>query len=143
MPNIKQILLGRLKQAIEKSVANQDFEKAAKYRDQIRFCQNFCEHQRFIFLFKSKNFILFDNGVKNMTHLFIKGIDSSLNGHLSREKINEIISHTGTHQEDREDDRYLLDRANILHRWIKMNGSHCQYVFIEPDTSVSTSKTAS
>jgi len=139
----EKIVMDRLEQTIENSVATQDFEKAAKCRDQMLLCRNFCERQRFIDLFKSKNFIVFENGAKDMTHIFIKGIGSSLNGHLSREKINEIVSNTGAHPEDREDDRYLLDRANILHRWIKMNGSHCQYVFIEPDFSVSTSKTTS
>lgn len=127
----ESVVMNRLKQAIEKSVAAQDFEKATKYRDQMLLCQNFCERQRFIFSFKTKNFILFDNGAKSMTHIFIRGIGSSLNGHLSIDKINEIISHTGIPPEDREDDRVLLDRAAILHRWIKMNGSQCQYVFIE------------
>jgi len=87
---------------MEKNSKNLEFEKAKIQKEQISFCQNFGKRQTFLNLFKTKNIVITEKMTVEIKYQFNKGILTSHSLELNHSK----------------DDRYILDRANIVYKYI-------------------------
>ena len=96
-----------------KNAKNLEFERLKRQKEQITFCQNFGKRQIFFSLFKTKNLVIREKSTEETNYQFKKGI---LTSHFLE------LNHS-------EDDRYTLDRANIVYKYIHSQKKHCDYYF--------------
>lgn len=118
----------KLETAMNLAAKSQDFEKAARIRDQIDFCEQFSLRQRFIHAFKTQNLVIHEDKASSHTHIFVKGKGESYNGQLDQKTIRDIITTQQVLDLRTEDERFILDRANILYSWIKGNKSEFEFI---------------
>jgi excinuclease ABC subunit C len=106
------IILQLLTKEMEKNADNLEFEKAKTQKEQFAFCKNFGKRQKFFDLFKTKNLVISDKNSET-TYNFNKGM---LTSHSI--ELNHSV-----------DDRFILDRANIVYKWVHNNKNRCVYYF--------------
>ena len=90
-----------------------EFEKAKTQKEQFAFCENFGKRQKFFNLFKTKNLVFSEGNPEQTSYHFRKGILDSHSLELNHSK----------------DDRFVLDRANIVYKWIKNKKNNCSHYF--------------
>ena len=116
---------------MEEAAKKLDFEKAARIKEQMDFMKKTCKRQRFIHAFKNTNLVIHEHGEKALTHVFVQGYCTTRPSRQSGKEICRIISEGRSGlTSGREDDRHLLDRANIVYDWITRNRDHSEYFFI-------------
>lgn len=118
----------KLTKAMEAAAAALEFEKASELKNKIEFCKNFCSRQRFIHRFKKQNLIIFENGDDNLSYKFIKGRLATPVDFVSTATIPQPVFQCQD-SDSCEDARFLLDRANIVYKWINSKHNRCEYYF--------------
>ncbi|MFH1998532.1 MAG: hypothetical protein ABIK28_02575 [Planctomycetota bacterium] len=107
-----------------------EYEGASTIRDLIRFATRFNQRQAFIHCFKSEDLVIREQGAHGITHRFSKGC--YLFEHpkpFSKETRPDRSERDDTIHLQPEDDRFLLDRANLVLSWLKRNEGSCSYEF--------------
>lgn len=120
--NCTQLLKKDLKQAIKDASDDLEYEKAASLKQNQTFLKTFCKKMHFFQNFKTKTIILQSN---ELNFLFHKGqIAYKFQGEIDEDEIeiftNDLISN--------DDERHILDRANIIFSWLKKHKDNLIYV---------------
>jgi excinuclease ABC subunit C len=127
-----EVVVLRLTREMERVSALRQFEKAAQLKEQIAFCKSLCSRQRFLQRFRKETFVIRDNESARMTYIFLRGSPIVYTGHVDEEEIRQRISRsTSVNWTASGDDRLILDRANIVHRWIGRNPDGCEHFFLD------------
>lgn len=113
----KKLVVKELTTTMEKHAAALEFETARQIKEKIQFCKNFCKRQRFIQKFRSQKLVISGNGKTDLTYIFQKGFYKT----AEKDQSNSSSSN--------QDDRFLLDRANIVYNWLHKNKNICEYYF--------------
>lgn len=114
------LVVRRLTGMMEKSAAALQFERAERLKDKVAFSLDFCAHQRFIERFKSGVIVLSENGRRPFVHIFVRGFGCSIAGESSEKKIDKRVRRLEQDYAGQTmDDRHLIDRANIVYRWVE------------------------
>ncbi|MFC1683827.1 metallophosphoesterase, partial [Candidatus Zixiibacteriota bacterium] len=114
--------------SMNKAAEKLAFEKAAQIRERIDFCRSFCNRQRFVHRFRTQNLLLREDSHRPRSYLFTRGRLAAHAPYFSAEQINEVILDGKNHPAE-EDARFLLDRANIISRWIGDESRKCDHLF--------------
>ena len=101
---------------MKKHAGTLEFETARQIKDNISFCKIFSKRQRFIQKFKSGKLIISENGKVDLIYIFQKGHYKA-----PEKQPKNLLSD--------QDDRFLLDRANIVYNWLHKNNNNCEYYF--------------
>jgi excinuclease ABC subunit C len=130
----ERVIMERMIRIMEEAAKRLDFEKAAQMKERMGFIKRTCKRQRFIHAFKNTNLVIHENGLKALTHVIVQGNCTTWPGLQSEIEIHRIISEVRSGDSAcKEDDRHLLDRANIVHDWITRNRDHTEYYFLPGD----------
>jgi excinuclease UvrABC nuclease subunit len=121
-------MVSNLTAAMKKAADKLTFEKAAQIREKIDFCRNFCGRQRFVHRFRTENLLLREDGHRPRAYLFTRGRLAAHAPHFSADQINDMILDK-SNRPNAEDARFLLDRANIIYRWIGNESHRCEHLF--------------
>jgi excinuclease ABC subunit C len=127
-------VLEALRKDMEESCGSLDFERAAKSRDRLIFCQGFVKRQRFILKFRETDLLVTDGSAH--THLFRKGAPA--------DPVTPVRASRGTSLRnfeamsgrdvgpgtDREPDWVLCDRALVVYTWLQKGGGGRSYCFL-------------
>jgi excinuclease ABC subunit C len=97
-------LLEKLEAMMRDRSRRLDFEGAREIRERMERVERFSRRQRFIRRFRSEDLEVKEEGEPGIIHRFKKGIPADR---------ADDPSFSG------EDDRFLLDRANIVYNWIR------------------------
>lgn len=124
-------IVDSLTQRLEKKAANRKFEEAQKIKEQLIFCKKFCERQRFIQQFKTRKAILHTKNGKRATYVFSNGCLSTAE---SSGIDNDFIKKYQPRIDHSEDNRFLMDRANIVFNWVTNNKQDWDVHFEEIET---------
>ncbi len=107
----------RLRRAMEAMSERLEFEKAQALKDRLAFCRRFGDRQRFFAAFRERTLTVVEGDI-GLTFVFRKG--------------GITVSGTAEESFDAPDDlRFLLDRATIVHNWLRRNAEVCRYSFGE------------
>lgn len=105
----------------------QQYEKAAEVREELSFCENFAARQRFIHQFKTRNLEVNEEGEEQVDYRFERGnlVSSSVtSGGVRRDHaVPDLLSEPLT------DERFLLDRANLVYTWLSRPGLSSTHEF--------------
>lgn len=117
-------VLQKLNRAMAEAAVAQNFEQAAQLKNKITFCKNFCTRQRFINQFKSRNLIIQETGARHLIYIFKRGNLKRSNG-TGGLPLDFLHNNSG----QKQDVRFLLDRANIVYKWLIKEKNYCQFYF--------------
>jgi excinuclease ABC subunit C len=94
------------------------FEVAQRLKDRIEFCRRFCERQRFLSAFRERRLVVIEQGPPGLTYEFAGG---------------RLVSVLGSCVDVRaQDPRFVLDRAGLVHGWLKKNARRVHHHFVPP-----------
>lgn len=121
-----------LQQAMAHSAEKYEFEKAQRLKEHLEFCRRFGERQRFLHKFKERKLTVVEKGDHELTYVFLRG---RLAAHGTAIELTECRSGGRTHIPScsSNDARFLLDRATIVHNWLRRNSDRCEHTFAELD----------
>ena len=111
------IIEEKLSENLNKHVEKFEYEKAQDLNEITIFCQNFCKRQQFFRQFRTGCLLVSENKNLPISYKFING-----------ELIRPGLPYQ-TEAFQRSDDRFLLDRANIIYNWIHHKKNSCEFVF--------------
>ncbi|UCG52316.1 MAG: GIY-YIG nuclease family protein [Candidatus Latescibacterota bacterium] len=120
----ERLIVEKIHMEMGKASARRDYERAATLRDRIRFCGKFCERQRFIHKFKTRNLVILDHGreVYRFSRGWLTEIDDAADS-----VVKSLLGRPS--KPTSNDPRFLLDRANIVYKWIRQQKDGCEYRF--------------
>jgi hypothetical protein len=121
----KHLVVERIHSDMEKASTKRNYEKAARLRDRIRLCGEFSDRQRFFHKFKTGDLVIHEGGRE--AYRFSKGWLKEVGRPGTDKMIKSLLGLPKTPSSN--DPRFLLDRANIVHRWIKRQKNGCEYFF--------------
>jgi len=123
------VISPRIAAAMQDAAARHDYELAAALRDSARFVERFCNRQRFWRHFLVEDLVLADSGPPAVAYVFRQGI-LTWRGEppAATDPLDLAPDRPGTAAA--ADRRFLLDRANIVHGWIRRHAESCEYRFI-------------
>jgi excinuclease ABC subunit C len=107
---------GGLQQAMERAAAKLEFEKAQALKERLQFCHRLGERQRFLAAFRERELVIVESGDPGRTYLFRRG---------------QLATHGLSGAAD-ADPRFLLDRASVVHGWLRRNAGRCAHRFLDP-----------
>lgn len=110
-------VVSKLRMAMGRASKSLDFEKAQELKERLDFCERFGERQRFLQEFREKKLVVKKAGEPPRTYTF-------LHGHLTDGSTQTTVSKAAG-----EDPRLLLDRATIVHSWLRRNAEKCEHRF--------------
>jgi excinuclease ABC subunit C len=125
-----EAVIQELNKTMKNKALRLDFEGASSIRDLIQFIDRYCKRQAFIRRFKTEDLIIHEYGEKGVTHLFSKGRYKMKRQALPSRKADTVLS--GMDEEailQPDDERFLLDSANLVHSWLKRHEDNCAYEF--------------
>ncbi len=125
----ESLIVNKLTKAMDESSAVRDFEQALEIKSQLSFCKKFCERQRFIHKFKTQTLQIFENGANKSAYFFRRGALKLPDKENTAEKRSNFFQSPSKLLGADEDDRYLLDRANIIFGWMKKRKNDCTFNF--------------
>jgi excinuclease ABC subunit C len=124
----------RLARAMESASERLDYEKAQELKERLGFCNRLGERQRFFAAFRDRILIVVEEAADHLpcTYVFQRG----------RLTIGGTAAEPASHAEGQsisagdpttvgEDPRFLLDRAAIVHRWVRRNSERCRFHFAD------------
>ncbi len=151
----------RLAETMESASERLDYEKAHELKERLGFCKRFGERQRFISAFRDRKLVVAEGAGPAVgsawTYVFQRGRLTA------RGAAGEMAVHGAEGQPIRtgdptivdddptivagkplitvddptildDDPRFLLDRAAIVHGWLRRNGQRCRYFFADLDS---------
>ncbi len=114
-----------LEQRLEEEIAicsnSENYRRAAELKEQLGFCRRFCARQRFIHRFRTGLLSITEPGSESRSYSFDRGnlVGVTRNGAGAIGAVgipDELL-------ERQTDDRFLLDRANLVYVWLNGNRS--------------------
>jgi excinuclease ABC subunit C len=122
-----------LQNQIAESAKSLDFERAAKLRDQMMFCERFMRRQEFYDQFRTKNLLIKLAGPSTTMYLFHKGnLVDFFRDHPPEDGFLEVCARPreGIEEPGTEPDWILRERANVVYAWLQTKGPQKAYRFI-------------
>ncbi|MFH1845068.1 MAG: GIY-YIG nuclease family protein [bacterium] len=123
------VIAERVAAAMQETSARHDFEQAAVLRDTARFVQRFCSRQSFWRYFLAKDLVLAEAGPPAVSYVFRQGI-LTWRGEPPDDSDPVDLAPARPGATASADRRFLLDRANIVHGWIRRHSETCEYRFV-------------
>lgn len=127
----------RLAEAMESAAERLDYEKAHELKERLGFCNRIGERQRFLAAFRDRKLIVVEEAAPadhpSRTYVFQRGrltADGTAAEPAARGAEGRSISAGDLAMLD-DDPRFLLDRAAIVHRWLRRNSERCRYYFAD------------
>jgi DNA repair protein SbcD/Mre11 len=105
-----------------------DYEQAARHRETIRFVNSFCARQRFLSRFGREGLVIVEPGEGKMSYVFRGGMLIRACHHAITRNYAQEILHSGGAGEKERDPRHVLDRGNIVYRYLQQGGK--EYYFL-------------
>lgn len=96
-----------------------EFEKAADLKGQLSFCRRFCQRQRFINEFKTGRLSIHEEGHPAWSYHFERG--NLIEAAQTVDGARRVAGIPGPLIEEQTDERFLLDRANLVYVWVNAN----------------------
>jgi excinuclease ABC subunit C len=120
--NCEKLFKKIIKRAIKAASEDLEYEKAANLENSKGYLRHFCKKMAFFQNFKNKTLILKS---QELSFLFHKGqIAYKFQGEIDEDDIdiftNDLLSN--------DDERQILDRANIVYSWLKDHDDTIEYV---------------
>lgn len=119
---------GRIRRSMKAAAARQEFERAQEAKEQLLFCRRFGKRARFLTEFRERRLTVVEGG---RTHLFLRGRRVDSVARLGPGSTGSADCGTGTPDGLRPDRRFVHDRANVVHGWLRRNRDRCRYWFEE------------
>jgi excinuclease ABC subunit C len=123
----------RLAKAMESASERLDFEKAHELKERLGFCNRLGERQRFFAAFRDRRLVVVEEveGHADLTYVFQLGrlTGSGTAAELVAPGAEGGPFSAGAAVVSDEDPRFLLDRAAIVHGWLRRNSGRCRYSF--------------
>jgi excinuclease ABC subunit C len=107
-----RLITRRIDRAMEQAAANQAYENAGKYRENIAFCDRFCRRQRFVRRFRDKRTVT-ENAAGEAV-IFERGTVIDAAGGPG-----DVIAELKGDNIGDGDQRIVLDRAEIVYNWLR------------------------
>jgi len=127
----KKEILRIVQQKIKQYSSELQFEKAAEWRDQVKFIIGFCLRQKFSHKFFHKILVIEEGSKPQRTYFFIRGeLKKVLFTKPSQESIDKIILRMGKENKLHQKSIELLDRALVVYSWLQRNKKDKDYYFI-------------
>lgn len=99
--------------------SERNFEEASKTRDLLKYLKNLCNRQEFIHKFGNTKTIISENGKDEYTYIFNWGrLVKVTKKSITPKQINNFLQNLEDGRGP-DDERFALDRANIVWKWIK------------------------
>lgn len=127
----EEIAVQRMEKEMNARAKRLDFEGASGIRDLLTFAKRFCTRQQFIHRFRTGKLVILEKEPKARTYLFNQGRYKAIAGIMSPEEFGQNLSQwdrAGGPEE--EDDRFLLDRANLVLSWLNSHQETSSFVFV-------------
>jgi excinuclease UvrABC nuclease subunit len=122
--NINHIM-PELKNDLNSSISNLEFEKAEKIRKMIDFCMEYSKKQLHYNLFKNKILEIYNKVTGEVKYCFDRGrIHYFMHESAALNTDNEIIK---SEYQPFNDSRILPDRSDIIYNWLKGHTSEIDY----------------
>jgi excinuclease UvrABC nuclease subunit len=107
-----------------------EFERAAQLKESLEFCRRFSKRQRFTHAFRTRRLTVRRKDQKKPAYLFEEGCRIlQPSDRRSGESGPAVKGTAGATTRKAEDDRFLLDRANIVYHWLHRNQDRFDYRF--------------
>ncbi len=104
-----------------------EYEKAAAVREELSFCENFTTRQRFIHQFTTRNLELREAGEEQVVYRFERG--NLVSSSVAASAIPRDPAVPARLAEPVTDEKFLLDRANLVYTWLNRQVPACSYEF--------------
>lgn len=128
-------IITKLEEILQQRIATLEFEKAAEIKEYISFADAFCQRQRFIQRFRFENFIIHESESASVTHIFIKGNFCLVSGNPTIDILREYIRNFQmADNPPSEDIRFVVDRANLVYRWLNQSKNKVESYFLINDS---------
>lgn len=121
LTGVDNTILDTVKTAMEMAVEGEEFEIAGHHRDELQFAESYIERMAFTRLFIKKTLVVTED--KSLSYEFVKGDLSKIH---SGEPLLDGDLYL-LEESPIDDDRFQLDRAYILSRWLSRHGANYQF----------------
>jgi excinuclease ABC subunit C len=130
---VSEVMSG-LERAMNRASDKLEFEKAQELKERIEFCRRFGDRQRFLRAFRERRLIVVEAGNPGLAYLFDRGrlVAHGTKGEVVTDARDGIPP---TPEDPVDDPRVLLDRATIVHGWLRRNADRCTHRFSDPHLS--------
>jgi excinuclease ABC subunit C len=118
-----------LQLAMEQASEKLEFEKAQEFKERLRFCRRFGERQRFLTAFRERQLVVVEKGEPERTYVFVRGW---LTGHGTGGEATTSAPSGGAPalSDPGADPRFVLDRAAVVHGWLRRNTGRSEHRFV-------------
>ena len=123
----------RLAKAMESASERLDFEKAQELKERLGFCNRFGERQRFFAAFRDRKLIVVEEAADHPARTYVFQL-GRLTGNGTAAELVAQGGEGGSFSAGAavvldDDPRFVLDRAAIVHGWLRRNSGRCHYYF--------------
>ena len=121
-----------LQEEMHRAAQSLEFERAQDLKERLAFCRRFGERQGFLQAFRERKLVVVEEGDPGFTYVFVRGClvaqgNSRELGESPASRAKAAAAASGA------DPRVLLDRAAIVHGWLRRNAERCNHRFADAD----------
>ncbi|MHC4944091.1 MAG: excinuclease ABC subunit UvrC [Planctomycetota bacterium] len=119
-----------LRRDMDRCAGSLEFERAAHLKESLEFCRRFSKRQRFTHAFRTRRLMIRRKNLKEPAYLFEEGCRIlEPDDRRSRKSERAVKESAVGITRKAEDDRFLLDRANIVYHWLRRNRDRFEHHF--------------